>query len=485
MRPTRRFWTLAVLALGWLALSVLLAEPLLLAVPLGITGWLLAHQLSFARRVARLADARTTRFSQSVSPGTVVVGNATRLAVEYDPPAGSDDELVLSLPDPPSVTREGAQEHRLDALDSGTQRIEAPLRVDVAGEFEVPEPMLSVRSAHGLFETAIRVGSPVTVTAEPRAPRDVHVGAGGQRISVAAGEHRAEHGVSGFEPGELREYLPGDPTNRIDWKATARLGEPYVRDVEAETTRGTRVIVDCRPQMLDGPDGRTKLDFAREVAVWLTELAASHGDPLSVALVHEGAVEEAETPATTSREYRRERSRLHDLRSADPDSAAAATRHDRTANAARATGPATEGVSVSAAEVTGSDAFAETLRPYVADLEAHVERVSNRPLFRAVADADAAAWTVLVTDDSNREALLEAVRAAAGDGSRVSVFILPSALFVPDALIDLDAAYHEYVDFEEYRQRLDAVGGATAFELGPGDRLASVVDAAARARHRE
>jgi len=483
MRPTRRFWALAVLALGWAASSVLLSEPLFLSVPLGIALWGLAHQVAFVRRVTRLGDARAAWFSQSVSPETVVVGNSTLLAVRYDPSFHSGDDLVLSLPDRPGVTLDGEREHALDALASGTQRIEAPLRVDVAGEFELPRPTLRARSPHGLFETTISVGSPVTVTGEPRAPRDVHVGAGGQRISVAAGEHGAEQGISGFEPGELREYLPGDPTNRIDWKATARLGEPHVRDVEAETTRRTRVVVDCRPQMLAGPDGRTKLDFAREVAVWLTELAASHGDPLSVSLVREGAIEETETPATTGREYRRERQRLHALRASERDSPAPVR---DASGAVQSAGAPTEAVRASATDLTGSDAFAETLRPYVADLDAHVERVSNRPLFRAVADADgAAAWTVLVTDDSNREALLESVRAAAGDGSRVSAFVLPSALFAPDGLTDLDAAYHEYVDFEEYRQRLDAVGGATAFELGPADRLAAVVDAAARARHRE
>lgn len=86
----------------------------------------------------------------------------------------------------------------------------------------------------------------------------------------------------GSEPYALREYLPGDPPNKIHWKATAR----HSRLVSREDTwgRGGRLILllDCARGMT-GLDGeRSKLDHALAAALALTRVAAGRGDRITL-----------------------------------------------------------------------------------------------------------------------------------------------------------------------------------------------------------
>lgn len=46
-------------------------------------------------------------------------------------------------------------------------------------------------------------------------------------------------------PNGLREYRPGDPLNRIDWKSTARLGEPFVRTFDPSYGHKILILVEC------------------------------------------------------------------------------------------------------------------------------------------------------------------------------------------------------------------------------------------------
>jgi len=87
----------------------------------------------------------------------------------------------------------------------------------------------------------------------------------------------------GREPYGVREYLPGDPTNKIHWKATARHGRLVTREETWE--RGARLVVllDCARGM-SGQDGeRSKLDHALAATLALARVAAARGDRVTVA----------------------------------------------------------------------------------------------------------------------------------------------------------------------------------------------------------
>ena len=86
----------------------------------------------------------------------------------------------------------------------------------------------------------------------------------------------------GTEPYALREYRPGDPPTRIQWKASARHDRLLSREDTWE--RGTRLVIllDCARAMASIDGGRSKLDHALAAALALTRVAVSRGDRVTL-----------------------------------------------------------------------------------------------------------------------------------------------------------------------------------------------------------
>ena len=82
---------------------------------------------------------------------------------------------------------------------------------------------------------------------------------------LPAGAHRASRAGHGFELRELRDYVPGDPLRRVDWKATARRRVLTVREFEDEVVLNLVVITDMSSTMRGGTDG-AKLNHALSIA---------------------------------------------------------------------------------------------------------------------------------------------------------------------------------------------------------------------------
>lgn len=80
------------------------------------------------------------------------------------------------------------------------------------------------------------------------------------------GEHRAAGVGSGTEIAQLRPYVIGDDVRQLDPAATARTGEPYVRQHVPERALTTWVVVDVSASMAFGTADRLKSDVAEGVA---------------------------------------------------------------------------------------------------------------------------------------------------------------------------------------------------------------------------
>ena len=94
----------------------------------------------------------------------------------------------------------------------------------------------------------------------------------------------------------VREYLPDDEFRRINWKATARRGQPMVNQFEAERSQNLVVMLDAgramaaladAPRADDGGDdesdgGLTKLDHALNAALLLAYVASQRGDRVAL-----------------------------------------------------------------------------------------------------------------------------------------------------------------------------------------------------------
>lgn len=81
-----------------------------------------------------------------------------------------------------------------------------------------------------------------------------------------AGEHRATGVGAGTEIAQLRPYAIGDDVRQLDPAATARTGEPYVRQQVPERVLTTWIVVDVSASMAFGTQDRLKSDVAEGVA---------------------------------------------------------------------------------------------------------------------------------------------------------------------------------------------------------------------------
>jgi len=277
---------------------------------------------------------------------------------------------------------------------------------------------------------------------------------------------------AGIDPAELRQYVPGDSVSNIDWKATARLKAPHVREYEVETDRQTALFVDHRASMGTGDAGRTKLDYLREVALTVAENARSLSDPLGLAGIGSEGTTVWSSPDTNTTTYDDVQTALYEF---EPTGKASSPHNNRSeADVSTTRRKAT-------LLVGERSTYATRVRPFLEETSGYIRRMESDPLFETVrtrlAQLPSTSWLILFTDDKEQAELRETVKLAAQESGGVVVFLTPSILFEADGLADLDAAYDEYVAFEEFRRELSRIKGVSALEVGPGDRLEAVLAA--------
>ena len=89
------------------------------------------------------------------------------------------------------------------------------------------------------------------------------------------GRHASRLRGRGHNFEELRGYVSGDDIRNVDWKATARSGEPHIRVYIEERDRPVLLLIDQRHNMFFGTRRAMKSVVAAEAAA----LAAWRGRP--------------------------------------------------------------------------------------------------------------------------------------------------------------------------------------------------------------
>lgn len=111
-----------------------------------------------------------------------------------------------------------------------------------------------------------------------------------------AGEYASAFRGRGLEFADIRPYAPGDDVRSIDWKATARLREPYVRRYVEEREQTVLLLIDVSTSTAFGPPGRSVRDIALEIAATLG-LAAARGNDHVGAVAFGDRIEYSVAPA--------------------------------------------------------------------------------------------------------------------------------------------------------------------------------------------
>lgn len=105
---------------------------------------------------------------------------------------------------------------------------------------------------------------------------------------VLHGDHLGLIPGPGSEPGDAREYQPGDDVRQMDWSVTARTTHPHVRQSVADRELETWLIVDLSGSLDFGTTGCQKRDLAVAAAAAITHLTSAGGNRVG-AIVSTGA----------------------------------------------------------------------------------------------------------------------------------------------------------------------------------------------------
>ncbi len=153
--------------------------------------------------------------------------------------------LRLGLAFPREIATEG--DDRTTLLPAGTAfaRLEWPVTPTRRGQYFLERAYLEAISPLGFW--AARTSQPA------RSELRVYPNLFAERKNVAAiflkrgqlGAHTQRAAGQGREFEKLREYVPGDSTNEIHWKASAKRGHPVTKVFQVERTQEVYVVVDA------------------------------------------------------------------------------------------------------------------------------------------------------------------------------------------------------------------------------------------------
>jgi uncharacterized protein (DUF58 family) len=128
-----------------------------------------------------------------------------------------------------------------------------------------------------------------------RAARLLVVRSRRQATGLFAGNYASAFRGGGLEFDESRPYVPGDDVRSIDWNATARHGETYVKQFREERDQTLVFALDASASMRGGSAGASLAGVAAQALALLSAAAGRAGD--SVGLVAFDAVPRAQVPA--------------------------------------------------------------------------------------------------------------------------------------------------------------------------------------------
>ncbi|WP_340561114.1 DUF58 domain-containing protein [Streptomyces sp. GSL17-111] len=248
--------------------------------------------LAIVYDLIRAAPVRTLRFTRSGDTSVRLGATATvRLAVINT----SRRPLRARLRDawPPSSWPPGtdvnASRHSLTVPPGERRHIFSLLTPTRRGDRDAVR--VTVRS-HGPLGLAARQGShsvPWTVRVLPAFDSRKHLPAKLARLRELDGRTSVLTRGEGTEFDSLREYVPGDDTRSIDWRATARQSSVAVRTWRPERDRHILIVLDTGRTSAGRVGDVPRLDAAMDATLLLATLASRAGDRVAF-LAHDRRV---------------------------------------------------------------------------------------------------------------------------------------------------------------------------------------------------
>ncbi|WP_406304734.1 DUF58 domain-containing protein [Streptomyces sp. NBC_00885] len=230
---------------------------------------------------ALAAPVRTLRFTRS-GDTSVRLGDGAEVHLTVTNPSGRPLRAHLRDAWPPSSwitgTEQAASRHKLTVPAGERRRITTILRPTRRGDRQAER--VTVRS-YGPLGLAARQSNhqvPWTVRVLPPFTSRKHLPSRLARLRELDGRTSVLIRGQGTEFDSLRDYVPGDDTRSIDWRATARQTTVAVRTWRPERDRHILVVLDTGRTSAGRVGDVPRLDAAMDAAMLLTALASRAGD---------------------------------------------------------------------------------------------------------------------------------------------------------------------------------------------------------------
>ena len=212
-------------------------------------------------------------------------------------PVGVEQTINLRLSGTRGTVRGQLHDHHPEAFSAATlplafavkagqwTELAYRLQPNERGEHPFGRIQLRLTSPFGLWQKQVEAGETATVRVFPNFARITQYAllATDNRLSQLGVLRRRRRGEgSDFE--QLREYRRDDSPRHIDWKATARLRKPIVREYQDERDQQIVFLLDCGQRMRsrEGGDGGngdlSHFDHTLNAMLLLSYVALRQGD---------------------------------------------------------------------------------------------------------------------------------------------------------------------------------------------------------------
>ncbi|MGW6707478.1 DUF58 domain-containing protein [Streptomyces sp. NPDC054956] len=270
-------------ALGSLPVGIL--EP-------SITGMLAVNApiaLACAVDYALAAPVRTLRLARS-GDTSVRLGESAEVHLSITNPSTRPLRARVRDAWPPSSWEPGtevaASRHALTIPPGERRRLTTRLRPTRRGDRLAARVTIRSFGPLGLFARQGNHTVPWTVRVLPPFTSRKHLPSRLARLRELDGRTSVLTRGEGTEFDSLRDYVPGDDTRSIDWRATARQNKVAVRTWRPERDRHILICLDTGRTSAGRVGDAPRLDSAMDAALLLTALATRAGDRVDL-LAHD------------------------------------------------------------------------------------------------------------------------------------------------------------------------------------------------------
>ncbi|MFJ4831357.1 DUF58 domain-containing protein [Streptomyces sp. NPDC088747] len=213
---------------------------------------------------------------------SVRLGEPADVTLTVTNPSGRPLRARLRDAWPPSSWEPGtevaASRHRLTVPPGERRRVTTRLRPTRRGDRRSDRVTIRSYGPLGLFARQGNHEVPWAVRVLPPFTSRKHLPSRLARLRELDGRTSVLTRGEGTEFDSLREYVPGDDTRSIDWRATARQTTVAVRTWRPERDRHILLVLDTGRTSAGRVDDAPRLDASMDAALLLAALASRAGD---------------------------------------------------------------------------------------------------------------------------------------------------------------------------------------------------------------